>query len=402
VEIVYDCLETELQQWQSEQQHADQCKPRAARPEDVAAVTDTNVTTEEVLDAYFSCARNKRRKPTTIDFEADLFSNIMEIVHSLNDHSWAPSSAMCFAVTQPRAREIWAARFADRVVHHVVYRRLRPRFEPHWARTSFACIEGRGSLAAANWAERKIRSATAGWTREAFALQCDIANFFPSIDRDLLVELVLPKCHEPWVASAMEKVIRFDVQSGAHYPGNPALLERVAPHKRLSNSPAGKGLPIGNLTSQFCANIYLDVLDQYVTRTLRPRAYGRYVDDILIVDTDIKRLERLLGEMSAFLEQTLLLEFHPDKTSLKPCADGVDFVGWVIAPHRRTLRRTTVQRGTSRISSKAGDDLLASANSYFGLAQHGNTYRVRQSWADLIDSSEFYVTRNLGKVTRQR
>lgn len=365
-------------------------------------MTDNLVTAEEVLTAYLGCRANKRRKPTTIEFENDLYRNIMRIVRELNDLIWQPSSAMCFAVTQPRTREIWAARFADRVVHHVIYNRLRPRFEPRFIRTSFACIEGRGALAAANWAQRKIRSATGGWTQTSYALQADVANFFPSIDRRILLDLLLQKVDEPWLDAAVRKVILTDVREGAHFPGNPKLLDRVPQHKSLWQAPDGKGLPIGNLTSQFAANIYLNELDQFVTRHLRPRAYGRYVDDVLLIDRDPTRLADIYVSMCDFLKANLLIDFHPDKTSLIDCAQGVDFVGWVIAPHRRTLRTTTVRRGERKIEQASGVDLMPTANSYFGLARHGNTYRARQRWADRITDPLHGPSKDYSKVVQYK
>lgn len=358
------------------------------------------VTTEEVLRAYRDCRRNKRNRTSTIEFEVDLTANITRIARQLADHTWRPGTSMCFAVTNPKPREVWAAQFADRVVHHVIYNRLRPRFEPSFLPTSFACIPGRGTHQAARWAERSLRRATAGWTRPAWTLQMDVANFFTSIDRHVLLDLLTPKIAEPWLAVAVERVVHHDVTIDAHFPGNPALLDQVPPHKSLWHAPSGKGLPIGNLTSQFAANVYMDVLDQHVVRTCRPRFYGRYVDDLLAVDPDRRRLAAMRDELPAFLRDRLRMEFHPGKTHLRNATAGVDFVGVVALPHRSYLRRSTARRGSRKLA-KGGPaaGLMATANSYFGLARHVDTWRLRGAWSDKAARNGLVPADDRTKVT---
>lgn len=345
-------------------------------------MTDTNITAEEVLAAYRRCRRTKRSAVTTIEFETNLSANITDLTRQLAERRWQPSTSMCFAVTDPKPREIWAAQFKDRVVHHIIHGRLKPRFEPRFIRTSFACIEGRGTLAAAEWADRKIRSATAGWTRDAYALQIDIANFFPSINQQRLLDMLTARIDEPWLATATANAIRHRPTSDVHFPGDPDLLKRVERRKSLWHTPDGYGLPIGNLTSQFGANVYMDTLDQHVIRQLRPRAYGRYVDDLLAIDTDEHRLTKCRDAIISFARDHLELDAHPGKTRIVNCKDGVDFVGWTIAPHRRSLRRSTARRANRRISERRGDheQLAATVNSYLGLARHGHTQRLRQRW----------------------
>lgn len=344
-------------------------------------MTDPQISTAEVLAAYFDCREHKRSADTTTEFEIDLTSNVVRLARELARQEWQPGTSMCFAVTTPKPREVWAARFRDRVVHHVIYRRLRPRFEPRFIATSFACIPGRGSLAAVRWAERSMRRATAGWTREAWALQLDVKNFFVSIDRRILLDLLLPRCHEPWLATAVERVFAHDVRVGAHFPGDPARLDEVPRHKSLWHSPPDKGLPIGNLTSQFAANVYMDVADQYVTRMLRPRRYGRYVDDLLLIDPDKDRLLFARDAIRSFLDQRLALTLHPGKTRLQPARHGVDFVGYRIMSHRAYVRASTATRAALAIATAPIDDLLATTNSYLGIARHADTFRLRGAWS---------------------
>lgn len=337
----------------------------------------------EVLRAFFDCRKRKRSTPAAAVFEMRLVENICRITRELRDQTWRPGSSMCFAVTVPKPREVWAAQFADRVVHHVIYNRLRPRIEKHFIPTSFACIPGRGTGAAIAWCERALRRATAGWTREAWVLQMDVANFFTSIDRAILLERLRPYCPEPWLWTAVETVFTHDITANAHLPGDRAKLEMVPRHKSLWHAPAGKGLPIGNLTSQFAANVYMNGLDQHVTRALRPRFYGRYVDDLMLVDTDKAKLIAARDSITAFATERLALTMHPGKTHLQRARHGVDFVGVRVLPHRTYLRRTTAQRGTDAIARAGRDDLLAVANSYLGMAHGHATYRLRGRWSTL-------------------
>lgn len=346
------------------------------------AVTGPDITINETLNAYLDCRKRKRSKDTTTLFELNLARNLGRITRELGNKTWTPGSSMCFVVLLPKPREVWAATFADRVVHHIIYQRLRPRIEPGFAPTSFACIKNRGTLAAAAWAHQSLRRVTNGWTGSAWTLQLDIANFFPSIDQTILWQLLEPHVHEPWVARATRRIITHDVRVQAHFPGDPGRLALLEPHKSLWQAPPGKGLPIGNLTSQFAANVYLNELDSYISREIRPRFFGRYVDDIVLMDTDKNRLLEARDQIAGFLRTRLALRLHHGKTRLQPAHHGVDFVGWRLLPHRRYIRRSTSARAGLAFREHADDpdQLLASVNSYLGTAKHGNTWNLRGKW----------------------
>lgn len=337
----------------------------------------TPLTVEEVHAAYLTCRRRKRNSPSCLNFETDLSANLMRIHRQVTDCAWTPSSHMCFVVTNPKPREIWASPFADRVVHHLAYNRLRPRFEPYWIATSFACIPSRGTVAAADWAERAARKVTAGWTRRAWVLQLDVANFFPSIDRRRMADLLHARTHEPWLHHIIDQVINVDITQGAHFPGDPALLRHVPRSKSLWHAPPGKGLPIGNLTSQFGANAYLDEIDQQAVRRPHARHYGRYVDDMVLLDASRSRLEHARALIENHLER-LGLNLHPDKVRLKPLTAGFDFCGRYVLPHRSYLRRATVRRAHTALDElDTNQHPEATVTSYLAVARHADTYRLR-------------------------
>ncbi|WP_458368187.1 RNA-directed DNA polymerase [Paraburkholderia aspalathi] len=345
-------------------------------------------TFTELVEAYFDCRRTKRNSASALTFEANLERNLRNLYDELADGSYAPGRSICFVITRPKPREVWASDFRDRIVHHLLYNRIGPRFERSFIADSCACIKGRGTLYAAVRLEAKIRSITQNWSRPAYYLKCDLANFFVSIDKHVLLELLLAQICEPFWAALTKLVLMHDPRTDFEFRGDRDLLARVPPHKRLMEQTANRGLPIGNLSSQFFANVYLDVLDQRAKHHLGARHYIRYVDDFLFLHESPDWLNAALADVGAFLPERLGVRLNPSKTILQPIARGVDFVGQVIKPWSRSTRRRTVSEAIRRISSVASADFLAVSNSYFGLvgqassshhdrAQLGNAARRR-------------------------
>jgi len=359
----------------------------------------TDLTIEEVIHAYECCRQDKRSAETAIEFEADFSRNILKIYNEVRNCTWKPAGHMCFVVKNPKLREVWASQFADRVVHHLVYNRLRPRFEPYWIATTFACIENRGTSAASDWAERAARKVSHGWSKKAYVLQADIKNFFPRIGRQRLHSLLTDRCNEDWVEHLVNEVVNVDVTQDAHFPGDSSLLQHIPYHKSLWNAEKGKGLPIGNLTSQFGANVFLDVLDQYMVRESPVRHYGRYVDDIVIMDQDLGKIKESYEKMEEILAD-LELELHPDKTSIRPIKDGFDFCGRFIKPYRTYLRNSTAKRGTQSITDLSENEHPGeTVTSYLALARNCNSHSLRKRWAIAASKQGVVFSRN---ITRAR
>jgi hypothetical protein len=362
--------------------------------------SSANLSIEEIITAYEDCRKNKRNNATTIDFECDFFKNIMRIYESVNDMTWQPSGHMCFVVRSPKVREVWASPFNDRVVHHIIYNRLRPRFEPHFIATSFACIPGRGTGGAVKWAEKAARKTTCGWSKKGFVLQADISNCFPTINTNDLCNLLLAKCPEPWLAHLVKEIILVDVKQNAHFPGDVNLLKLVPKNKSLWHTPIGIGLPIGNLTSQFGANVLLDQLDQQIVRRKKAQAYGRYVDDICVLDRSHSRLIETKGYIEGVLN-AMGLELNDSKTTIKPIDDGFDFCGRFVKPHRSYLRRSTVRRGNKALASlSASSHPAETVTSYLGLARHCNAFNLRKKWASQAETFGVKIDPLLTKATR--
>nr|WP_246287967.1 RNA-directed DNA polymerase [Paraburkholderia sediminicola] len=355
----------------------------------------------KLVTAYRDCRRTKRNSASALAFEANLERNIAALHDELTDGSYLPGRSKCFIITWPKPREVWAADFPDRVVQHFLYNHVRERFERAFIADSCACIKGRGTLYAARRLEAKIRSITENWSRPAYYLKCDIANFFVSIPKPLLLELFLTRIREPFWRWLTEIVLMHDPRGDFDYLGDRALMELVPPHKRLLEQRLHFGLAIGNLISQFAANVLLDVLDQFVKHGLRVRHYIRYVDDFIFLDESPARLNEILAEVTAFLPKYLGIQLNPRKTILQPIDRGVDFVGQVIKPWHRSTRKRTRNEALRRVATVPADELMPVANSYFGLlGQATASHHDRALLANVVRSRGHAINFSLTKTYR--
>ncbi|MEM5294202.1 RNA-directed DNA polymerase [Burkholderia sp. JPY481] len=342
-------------------------------------------TFAELVEAYLDCRRTKRNTGAALAFELNLERNLRRLHDELASGTYTPGRSKCFVITRPKPREVWAAEFRDRIVHHLLYNRIGPRFERSFIADSCACIEGRGTLYAAQRLEAKVRSITQNWAQPAYYLKCDIANFFVSIDKRVVLELLFAKIHEPFWRALTELVLMHDPRADFVYRGDPAMMERVPSHKRLLDQPAHLGLPIGNLSSQFFANVYLDVLDQRAKHVLGARHYIRYVDDFVFLHESPTRLSEILADVTAFLHKRLGARINPSKTILQPIDRGVDFVGHLIKPWRRSTRKRTRNEALNRVAATPAADLMQVANSYFGLLRQATaSHHDRAQLANVI------------------
>ena len=339
-----------------------------AAPAPSADHPDADFTLEQLAVAYFDCRCSKRNTPSALVFEQHLERNLIKLHDELQDGSYKPGRSICFVVTRPKAREVWAADFRDRVVHHLLYNKISPRFYASFITDTCACIPGRGTMYAAKRLEAKIRSVTQNWAQPAFYLKCDLANFFVTIDKVVLRGQIAARVTEPWWLRLAETILFHDPRENYQLRGEADMLARVPAHKRLVNQPAHLGLPIGNLSSQFFANIYLDALDQHCKHRIGARHYIRYVDDFLLLHESPQWLGAALANINEFLPRVLHANLNPSKTILQPIARGVDFVGQVIKPWRRTTRTRTLKTALRRLETMPDSDTFAAGNSYLGLA----------------------------------
>lgn len=219
--------------------------------------------------------------------------------------------------------------------------------------------------------EAKVRSQTHNWSRKGYYLKVDLANFFVSIDKRILWPLLMQQIPERWWRGLTKTVLFHDPREDYELRGSPDTLAAVPEHKRLTNAGRYHGLPIGNLSSQFFANILLNELDQHIKHRIRARHYTRYVDDMVLLHESPDWLNAARADIDAFLP-SLGLALNPRKTVLQPIDRGIDYVGQVILPWRRVTRRRTLSQALTRLEDMPDEDVYASGNSYLGLVRQAS------------------------------
>jgi len=350
----------------------------------------TIFTYRNLYQAYLACRANKRETHNALSFEWQLEEKLAQLILELRSREYRPGRSLCFVVTTPKPREIFAADFRDRVVQHLFVRELSPFAERRFSYDSFACRPGKGT----HRAVRHLRQHTLrfGFGRRAYFLQLDIRAFFPSIDKTILASLTeryireSPKCAS-WKEEMVwlsRRIIFHDPTEQYVYRGDPALRQLVPSGKSLLDQPKEKGLPIGNYTSQFFANLLLNGLDQHIRRDIGCRRYVRYADDLILLDTRKTYLREAHKSIGLFLRNTLDLRLHPKKMTLQSLEKGIDFLGYFLKPDRISVRRRVVGRMKSTLWSMHQSSNLdvvrvaARINSYYGHTRYARGIRLRQ------------------------
>ncbi len=352
-------------------------------------------TFRQIYRAYLDCRKHKRNQPEALEFECNQEELLTGLVEALTNRSYQPTSSVCFYIDQPKVREIFAAAFRDRVVHHLIYNFLAPVWEKIFIDQSFASRPKKGTHKAARVLQGYLRKITRNGKRDAYYLKLDLHNFFMSINKLVLYELLIKKCRSERLRWLLKVVIFHDPTQNYELIGSAALRKKLPPHKSLFNAPENCGLPIGNLTSQFFANVYLNTLDHFVKHVLKCRFYVRYVDDFILLATTRAQLIQWQQQIEAFLAERLKLKLNPTATRLGKIFQGVDFVGFIIRPFYKLTRRRVVGNLKARLFKNyqhlvvnapdrkeyqydftALEKLFAQINSYLGHFQHAATRRL--------------------------
>lgn len=311
------------------------------------------VSLRDLHTAWRETRRGKRPSNNQLRFEADWVDGLLQLQNELNAGTWEPARPTCFVAKAPKAREIHAPDFRDRVVHHWLVPQLQRIYEPTFVYDSFSNRAGKGTHAAVDRLQSFVREVYSGQPGHGWYLQLDVFNFFNSINRPVLYGLLKARMERhglPLVArrAAHALLRRSPLHLGALQACTDAELALVPPHKRLANAAPGCGIAIGNLSSQFFANVYLDQLDQFVKHTLRAPRYLRYVDDFVLVHHEREQLVAWQAEIERFLHDRLRLRLKDD-VKLRPLADGIDFLGYVVFPTHRFVRRRVVNHAREKL-----------------------------------------------------
>ena len=282
--------------------------------------------------AFHGAARGKRYRRYSAYFNYHRLEGLLVLQHDLETNAYQPRPHKRFVVEDPKKRLIDAPHFRDRIVHHAVCKILKTTYEPCFIADSYACREGKGS----HKALQRMQHFTRWQTEEPlYVLRLDISKYYASVNHAVLKKVLRKKLSDPLLLQTLDTIID-SYQSGTEHDH---LFSTDSPY--LTKGP--RGIPIGNLTSQIFGNIYLHEADQFIKRVLKAKRYIRYMDDLLIVSDDKAQLKRWQNEIIAFLRNELCLTVHPRKTRLFPVRLGVEFVGYVIWPHKIRVRSSTVK-----------------------------------------------------------
>lgn len=319
---------------------------------------------ENLFNAYLKARRNKRYRSEALQFTANLEENLIQIQNELIYHTYKTGRYREFYVYEPKKRLIMALPFKDRVVQHALCNVIEPIFEARFIFDSYACRVGKGTHAGANRVTHFLRVAKRRWD-DVYCLKADIKQYFPSINHNILKTIIRRRIRCKETLWLIEEII----DSTADYGDvNPV------------------GIPIGNLTSQLFANVYLNELDQYVKQEKRLEYYVRYMDDFVILHNDKSYLHQLKKDLEGFLSDHLALSLN-HKTSVFPIRQGVDFLGYRIWPTHRLLRKSSIKRMKRRLKKFTRDyrdgkiqisQIRPVLASWIGHASHADSYGVRK------------------------
>ncbi len=353
---------------------------------------------EELFEAYFECRKNKRGTCNALAFETNYEENLIRLWEEIIDGRYQPGRSIAFIVTKPVQREVFAADFRDRVVHHLIAAKILPLLEAEFIEDSYSCRVGKGTQFGIKRVAEFIRKCSENYTEDCYILKMDIQSFFMSLDKDILYKMLIAfldeKYHgedKPILYSLIKKTIFNSPERNCYIKGKRSDWDGLPASKSLFTVGKNKGLPIGNLTSQLFANFYLNGFDYFVTKVCGAEYYGRYVDDFVIVHKDKKFLLDLIPRLRAYLKNNLLLTLHPRKIYLQHYTKGVKFTGAVIKPGREYISNRTKGNMYDCLkfyNQKASEDknyirdnaeaFVSSVNSYLGFMIHYSSYKLRR------------------------
>ncbi len=297
----------------------------------------------------------KSRKDVAV-YQKYLQKNLADLHALLSSGLYKHKSYQRFTIHDPKQRQIHKATVADRIVHQAVVAAIEPLFEKRFIYDSYSCRVNKGTHAGVLRLKTFLASASSNDTKTVYVLKCDVRKYFASVDHEVLLGLIARHIHDD------------------------AILELIRTIILSHGAETGKGIPLGNISSQLFANIYLHELDWFMKQTLGVKQYIRYCDDFVIVSSDRVHLENLIAPIRNFLKTELQLDLHPSKVSIRSWRQGVDFLGYVLLPHATVVRTKTQKRVRFRVNTD-------NYSSYLGVCSHANAYRLSQTirnvvWAD--------------------
>lgn len=342
----------------------------------------------DLLIAFHCAAKRKRSKNCVIEFESNLMQNLTQMRDELYDRIYKHGSFTTFIAPRPGPREIFAANFRDRIIHHLYYNYLHKQFEDTFIEDCYSCIKGRGTSYGVKRLQHHILSESQNYTKKCYILKIDIKAYFININRKILLNIVLKQIDKfekqnkvdldyDFLRYLSEMIIMLDPLENIKQI-NPNAWKTYKKSKSLFFAKLFCGLPIGNLTSQLFSNVYLNLLDQYIKRVLKVKHYGRYVDDGYLISCSKEFLLWCIPKIKQFLQEILELEINCAKIILRDVKYGIEFLGSYIKPFRTYIANQCLYRmktNYENITNKS--QLISSRISRLGYLRTYKSYNIR-------------------------
>ncbi len=388
----------------------------------------------DLFAAYFDARKHKRQTASALAFEANYEEKLFALYEEIKNFQYKINPSICFVVEKPVRREIFAADFRDRIVHHLIFNAINPIFEKHFIKDSYSCRIGKGTSYGIKRVDHFIRSCSENYQKDCWILKLDISGYFMSMDRNILYAKIEKKLKSYFLEAKpplgglaskkveldlllylLQKVIFNDPTKNCFVNGTRQDWVGLPRTKSLFGAKPGKGFPIGNLTSQLFGNIYLDEFDHFVKEKLKIKHYGRYVDDMVFVHQDKELLKSIVQKAKNFLQSQLQLTLHPKKIYLQNFCKGVQFLGTFTKPYRIYIASRTKQNFYAKIkiynemgrqkgdfSKEESQALLACTNSYLGIMKHRRTFALRKKMIKIFAKEilqSFQISEKFEKIS---
>jgi retron-type reverse transcriptase len=348
---------------------------------------------KDVFFAYYDARKYKRNTINQLKFELDLEANIHQLHHDILYRTYEPRPSVAFIVEKPVKREVFAADFRDRVVHHLIFNYLNPVLDTRFVYDSYSCRTGKGTLFGIRRLEHHIRSCSQNHALPCYVMKMDVEGYFMQMDRHLLWKMIqqhIEKPHKHWQSVPLdilyyltEKTIFIDPKDGCIFKTARSSWDGLPPSKSLFHSPKDCGLPIGNLTSQLFSNVYLHELDKFIEYRLGCKHYGRYVDDFYLLAHTPEKLLEWRMEIERFLKEQLHLRAHPRKFYLQHYSKGVAFLGVVIYPYHTVVGRRIRKNYYAAPPEKKEE--------YHAFFMHHNAFKLKERGMNRIIKNSIFT-----------
>lgn len=367
----------------------------------------------EFVEAYYDCRKKKRRKESSVEFELNWEANLYALYREVMDGTYKIGRSIAFITTRPKKREVFAASFRDRIIHHLVCRKIEPLFEEYFIHDTYNCRVGKGTSYGLERLHQMVNEVSEGYTKDCWIAKFDMQGFFMSIHKPTLWRMLEAFMNERYNAPdkdiimwLVEKIVMHSPEKDCIRKSPRYMWNGLHANKSLFTNGDDYGLPIGNLSSQMFANFYLTEFDKWMAAQFR---YGRYVDDFFVIDRDKGKILDAMPEMRKQLEK-VHVTLHPDKFYIQYYTKGVSFIGGVSKMQCLYVGDRTVNNFEQAIKTingiedkeAAAEHVMQSLNSYLGFMIHRRSYNIRKRMLAMLDDAwleYFSIEHDYSKVT---